>query len=159
MFGWPSPRISVLGVVSATYNDAIVRLKRGSGPSDAITILSFSNGSQVADLKLDWVGPRHLSVNLPQLCRAITYLTHSESGGRPVYGAATEHVTVDRVAHEVHEILCSFGPHLNTRCKQDAGCSIRQTASPARSAHDPNRLEGGRPYEQALPGLQPAQDP
>ena len=51
--------------MGAAYNDAIVRLKRTSGPSDEITILSFSNESQVADLKLDWVGPRHLNVSYP----------------------------------------------------------------------------------------------
>ncbi len=51
--------------MGAAYNNSLVRLIRTSKPSDEITILSFSNESQVADLKMDWVSPRHLNVTYP----------------------------------------------------------------------------------------------
>jgi hypothetical protein len=53
------------GGMGGAYNDATVRLKRKTGPSDEITILSFSNESQVADLKMEWVDSTHLTVSYP----------------------------------------------------------------------------------------------
>ena len=50
------------GGMGAAYKDAIVRLKRTRGPNAEITILSFSNEAQVADLKMDWISPTHLNV-------------------------------------------------------------------------------------------------
>lgn len=53
------------GGMGAAYNNATVRLKRTRGPSAEITILSFSNEAQVADLKMDWISPTHLNVTYP----------------------------------------------------------------------------------------------
>ncbi len=51
--------------MGAAYNDAIVRLKRTRGSNAEITILSFSNEAQVADLKMDWISRTHLNVTYP----------------------------------------------------------------------------------------------
>ena len=51
--------------MGGAYNDATVRLKRSAGPTEEITILSFSNESQVADLKMDWTDSTHLTVSYP----------------------------------------------------------------------------------------------
>jgi hypothetical protein len=53
------------GGMGGAYNDVTVRLKRKMEPNDGITILSFSNESQVADLKMDWVTSTHLNVTYP----------------------------------------------------------------------------------------------
>ena len=53
------------GGMGAAFNDVTVSLKRTSGPYADITILSFSNQAQVADLKMDWLSPTHLNVTYP----------------------------------------------------------------------------------------------
>ncbi len=51
--------------MGAAYNEATVHLERTRGPNAEITILSFSNEAQVADLKMDWISPTHLNVTYP----------------------------------------------------------------------------------------------
>ena len=53
------------GGMGAAYNDATVRLQRRAGPTEEINILSFSNESQAADLKMDWIDSKHLTVSYP----------------------------------------------------------------------------------------------